>query len=1611
MENTEAYLKNHKKARYDRKKILSVLMVMSVIVAIIVFWWLKLTGITITGEAFCEKNEHIHDAECYDYSLICTEEDETHEHTEECFEKTLSCTLEEHTHVLSCYSDMEADKETAEDWESTFDNSNLTESPKANLVYIAETQTGYSESEINYKADENGNKQGYSRYGEWYGNPYGDWSGMFLSFCLEYAGINEANEFKNAGVEAIKNSFERKEIYKEAAFHTPEAGEIVFLDTDSDGSADICGVVKEVADGEITAILGDSENSVKETVLDNAALVSGYGLTDSFTVTLPESGKTTDVEETTQNGEEEETYETTERVTETTTEEITTEENKVGFDDLYPENKEKVQNVINLINALPNYENIMAKVAEFQMEDDADGEAEYVNTVAVNIRTAYVYYQELEELQQYVSNSEKLLDVNMKIAEPYFQSQSLAISNAITVYQINTYTVGAHFVCYGGNTQRFDPTMAFTYWDVYFFEYIEGSTYRCYNSIKEDVVKNNHTPATNGFLLYIYNDPTANGLAVGDYVTINFTLSTKAYNASGVGKVSPGSEPVDATENTTDNTNKLTIVPSVSTRDIIDINLFNYGTGINTYYTNTNHVQPGFQQDGGSASAAWNKFGMNFGNNITEDRATLIIDVTTNNAGEINKTYDTANSSVGTMANYQSGGSYPLVMSPVMQNGYPAMINGTSLNWLFSDDSTATVVKKNSQNIDGLFQKNDETGEYFFNSRDNHAQFNSSDDTFTLYKQIITPNFIMYPFGNFLPFNDIVHTATQSSTINASYFTKVANRSSARASAGWTLAGVTTHYSNLSTALNQYVSLMNSSKGTGWTSLQAINAYFSVAGLPTFTGPPEFEGATGSAATQKYLENMYNIDYDEKKNFFFGMDIHTILMQPKGGMTGTDNAYPMEFKFTGDDDVWVYLDDVLFLDLSGIHRHVGGKISFVEGKVYYYNLIPADGDVNLAEPLFTKTFSEILTEAGRSDLAATLNSNGTFSDYTSHKFDFYYMERGAGSGICRINFNFPMLQKNTIEVAKEVSSRTPVMLGNPYFTYQLLRANPDGTKTNELLIGPGVEYEIRDIDTNELIKTQVTDDEGCFRLRAGHKAVFKNVSENEGKYYVRELLDQSVYTQYGQVKVDGVVIATHSDHDQMVDVDNFKGFESVVKDASEKSTVFAYNNDIEPNKLGSLSINKKVSALSEFPIKETFSFDVTLDETPIPVGTPYIRYKNYQDDGSYSEAINETFTEEGKITLAKDDMIVIENILAGSTYRVVENPITEGYSVTYDPSTSEDSATGVIRVGGETGQTTLVTVTNNEEGTSTAIYFRKELLNGDSIARDFSFKITEVTDITGETDVENGITGTHTLSVSNRATDRFLLGFTADQLGSASSVTYYFKVEEIIPENPNPNIEYSNVAYVVEILVRKLSDSLDVLCMGVYVNGERTDQEDVLDISPLIFTNTLNRSIWLRKNIQVAENKEVDENVTFDFQIKLYDVNGNPLSGTYQKVVTSSKTEADTVNDITFTNGEALVQLGNGETLTLNKIPAGTTWEINEVGADGWNPFIKYDESGALNAGNTASGDTDSNNHVIFVNMLGFELPETGGRGTLIYTICGFILMLIPLLYCIVFRRKERRVL
>ena len=131
-----------------------------------------------------------------------------HHHTDACYEEVLTCPLPEHHHTVACLSDTSADVETPEEWQAANAEAVMTGNWAEDLVSVAQTQLGYEQSEKNFEIDpaDGVTLRYYSRYGQSYGNPYGEWDVMFLSYCLKYAGIPQSAIPQEASVLALRSS-------------------------------------------------------------------------------------------------------------------------------------------------------------------------------------------------------------------------------------------------------------------------------------------------------------------------------------------------------------------------------------------------------------------------------------------------------------------------------------------------------------------------------------------------------------------------------------------------------------------------------------------------------------------------------------------------------------------------------------------------------------------------------------------------------------------------------------------------------------------------------------------------------------------------------------------------------------------------------------------------------------------------------------------------------------------------------------------------------------------------------------------------------------------------------------------------------------------------------------------------------------------------------------------------------------------------------------------------------------------------------------------------------------------------------------------------------------
>ena len=133
-----------------------------------------------------------------------------HHHTEACYAPDYTaaplCGLEEHHHTVNCLADPLADVEDESDWLAKT-NTALSGDWSADLLTVAQSQLGYAQSEKNFEldADDGQTVRHYTRYGQWYGNPYGSWDVMFLSYCLNYADIPQSAIPQRAGTQALRS--------------------------------------------------------------------------------------------------------------------------------------------------------------------------------------------------------------------------------------------------------------------------------------------------------------------------------------------------------------------------------------------------------------------------------------------------------------------------------------------------------------------------------------------------------------------------------------------------------------------------------------------------------------------------------------------------------------------------------------------------------------------------------------------------------------------------------------------------------------------------------------------------------------------------------------------------------------------------------------------------------------------------------------------------------------------------------------------------------------------------------------------------------------------------------------------------------------------------------------------------------------------------------------------------------------------------------------------------------------------------------------------------------------------------------------------------------------
>lgn len=486
----------------------------------------------------------------------------------------------------------------------------------------------------------------------------------------------------------------------------------------------------------------------------------------------------------------------------------------------------------------------------------------------------------------------------------------------------------------------------------------------------------------------------------------------------------------------------------------------------------------------------------------------------------------------------------------------------------------------------------------------------------------------------------------------------------------------------------------------------------------------------------------------------------------------------MEFNFTGDDDVWVYIDGALVLDMGGAHNKAEGKINFAKQEATIRtgtsnaklgNSLTVGGRTP-AEPNGNTTvkFENIMVKKSGSEpvtLDKYMKKSGTV-----HELKMYYMERGMWNSNMSISYSFVPLPSGltlskTLDTTDVNAGLKNAVQGLDNFDFKIQKKN---LKTDEANYSDveNLGYTLYDYDDRTFPGQEAKDSTATFSS-SYFASDFINTKDknNSSAFYagtgfqITESIPQGTKLQYDTSKTRWGVYDSITSR---AAIGGGKGavatFNMGDDTSSEMDVVNRYVNFVNTPKVGSLSVAKKYEGYA--PENETFGFTVLVDLT----GHDY--YDSYKLE--YIGTQNGTTDENGHFTLKVGDTVTFAGIPAGATYKVVEDSPQAGD--TWVQKTTSD-VTGKI----EANVTSAAVVTNKTKTTVKDYVIYAEAGKTVTYAPD-GVTITELTaPITGDKDITTNVNkdgkGEFTPTSSNKKYDVNYEGTTTDKGNFAGKIT------------------------------------------------------------------------------------------------------------------------------------------------------------------------------------------------------------------------------------------------
>ena len=746
-----------------------------------------------------------------------------------------------------------------------------------------------------------------------------------------------------------------------------------------------------------------------------------------------------------------------------------------------------------------------------------------------------------------------------------------------------------------------------------------------------------------------------------------------------------------------------------------------------------------------------------------------------------------------------------------------------------------------------------------------------------------------------------------------------------------------------------------------------------------------------------YLMKEKTIDYQ------FGTVIEASFLQARDGLDA--NGAPVVYEFMGDDDLWVYIDGVLVLDIGGVHSSVSGYIDFSTG------VVDAGGVKTTLRQAFKN--AGVFPDGTTWDdgLADEYFQGDTFRDYSGHTMKMIYQERGSGASTLKVRFNLPVVESGTFAVEKQLSGTDQAGYANVQFAYQAF-AVIDG---QNVPLYPGVKLSSSPVavnyesggamDFHDGVPIGDKEYDHVFYLKPGEACVFSGIPEDvpyfvqeidvSGAYYDTVMINEADMGGDGGIPEDAAITAVSS-----------------AKTIVQRQRVQFVNRCSLAN-LKDLRITKRV----ENPVDEqaTFEFRVMLEGADGAL-TNYSRGKYYvvkeiEGQEHYFTYVDGVLTDQGTEPVVCSESgqygtiagipdgytVVIKGLLAGTDFLVEEIRNPTGYA--FVSKELENGSCDPAEVPGADGQIKLredakVTVTNH---CYSSITVNKIWESGEYVA----------------------VHGPVTMALYRKEGDTETLATRGEVLKSdpvqtieAPSVNAVWLLE--LPANDSLDNYVVREVVVEGDLVTPVFDGETVVIPGetpgntYVVSYAQGDVQTLSGDDPYIqrrtdaVINTRKQRLSFLK-VDIANTEQPLSGATFD----LFRVNDGER---VEPALLSGMISGE--NGLFSYDGETVFELEPGTyQLVETAAPAGyillSEPVIITVTAHG----VTYNQSNSSlslnNNGVIHQNETDPYTLTV-TNNAGYVLPSTGGPGTEIFKLLGSMLVLFAGAGFILLQRKKR---